>query len=237
MKKLKDERVIAETNKILSPMYFLTVVLLILGAGIKWQFTKEITMYLLEILIFLITLGYLLIGLSVKGILFQKARDEHILRMKQGVISKCYGISLWILITGELILMFIFPESIGILSIYFVVWFIPAIIITIYVIRKGLLIWGGIEREKNGIRELKNRTCIGALFFGIIMGGPELIKDNRFNPWGILWIIGMAVSWGILFYFMMKLTISISEKKADEEVRKAQYLEGEGHEEYKDENS
>lgn len=54
------------------------------------------------------------------------------------------------------------------------------------------------------------------------MGAPELIKNNRFNPWGFLWIIGMAIGWGILFYFMMKLMISISEKKADEKSRNKQ---------------
>ena len=51
MKKLKDERIINQTNKILSPMYFLTLVLLILGICIKWQFTREITMYIIEILV------------------------------------------------------------------------------------------------------------------------------------------------------------------------------------------
>ncbi len=237
MKKLKDERIINQTNKILSPMYFLTLVLLISGICIKWQFTKEITMYIIEILVIPITLGYMLISLGVKGLLFQKARDEHTLRMKQSVISKCYGISFFILIIGEFILMLIFPKNIDILSIYMGVWFIPAMIITVYVIKKGLLIWGGKERAKTGIKEFKKRTCIGALFFGIIMGGPHMIKDNMFNPWGFLWIVGMAVSWGVLFYFMMKLMISIREKKADQEVRKAECLDGEEYEEYKDENS
>lgn len=237
MKKLRDERIINQTNKILSPMYFLTLVLLILGACIKWQFTKEVAMYILEILVIPITLGYMLIGLGVKGILLEKARDEHILRMKQSVIAKCYGISFWILIIGEFILMLIFPENIDVLAIYVGTWFIPATIITIYVTKKGLFIWGGKERAKTGIKEFKKRTCIAALFFGIIMGAPHLIRDSRFNPWGILWIIAMAISWGILYYFMMKLMISISEKKADQEVRKAECLDGEEYEEYKDENS
>lgn len=237
MKQLRDERIISETNKILSPMYFLTVVLLILSSCIKWQFTKEIQMYILEILIMPITIGYMLVSLGIKGLLFSKVKDEYILQIKRSIIAKCYGISFGILILGEFILMFIFPEEIGIIALYLGVWMIPAMIITIYVIKKGLLIWGGKRKEKDGIKRLKKGTFIGALFFGVIMGAPFLVKHHRFNPWGFLQMAGMAVGWGMFYYWSMKLVICISEKKADQEVRKAERLDGEEYEEYKDENS
>ena len=42
-----------------------------------------------------------------------------------------------------------------------------------------------------------------------------LIKDGKFDPMGILWVLGTAALFGIPFYFAMMLMIKTAEKRAD----------------------
>jgi len=125
----------------------------------------------------------------------------------------------FIYIYGEFILMFGF-NKIAISTMYIAVWFIPACIITVQMLKKGLFIWGSKKVEKKATKSFKKNVIIGSLCFGIIMGGKELFSNGAFNPKGILWILGYALGWGIPFYFMMNALIKTSEKKADNELKK-----------------
>jgi len=81
-----------------------------------------------------------------------------------------------------------------------------------------LLIWGSKSRERKGLASLKKSVLIGSLFFGIFTGWDNLWKDGIFHPTGIIFIIGCAFCWGILFYFTMKLIISNGEKNSNKEL-------------------
>ena len=86
-------------------------------------------------------------------------------------------------------------------------------------LKKGWMVWGSKKREVTGKKEFGKRVIIGALFFGLIMGVPELIANGIFYVKGWLMILGMAAMWGILFYFAMLGLIKFSEKKADKLVQ------------------
>lgn len=115
--------------------------------------------------------------------------------------------------------MFTYSEYILIYALYIPVWFIPALIMSICSIKSGLLLWGGNRRKQTGKKSLAKNTAIGALFFGVIMGFPEMFHDGQFHPAGLLWVFGMALSWGLLFYFSFCFLISQGEKKADKQAK------------------
>ncbi len=54
--------------------------------------------------------------------------------------------------------------------------------------------------------------------------------DGAFHASGILWILGMGVGFGLLFYFLMSGFIKISEEQADYKTKMAEKksLEQEG---------
>ena len=81
------------------------------------------------------------------------------------------------------------------------------------------------KAETTGKAKLARSTALGALFFGIVMGGPECIKDGAFNPAGLLHVIGMGAMWGILFYLMFTAMLKLGEKRADKEVQEAEHEE------------
>ena len=103
--------------------------------------------------------------------------------------------------------------------VYLAVWFVPAIVITVFTLKKGWMIWGSKKREAVGKKAFGKRVVIASLFYGLIMGLPELIKHGIFYAKGWLMILGMAAMWGILFYFAMLGLIKFSEKKADKLVQ------------------
>lgn len=221
MKKIKDERIIRETNRLASKLFWLLTSLLLLLAISKllfWEFTPS--MLFLEAACLLFSLLYIIILKAIKGTLFVKTKDDSLLDINRAIYSGAFMIDFFILIVGELFLMFLYDEQVLLYALYIPVWFIPALILTICAIRQGLLLWGGTERKQKGTRSLGKSTAVGALFFGAIMGFPEMFHDGQFHPSGLLWVFGMALSWGLLFYFPMRFLINQGEKKADKQVEK-----------------
>ena len=73
--------------------------------------------------------------------------------------------------------------------------------------------------------QLAKSTALGALFFGIVMGGPSCIRDGAFDPMGIVKIIGMGAMWGVLFYLMFTALLKVGEKQADKAAAEAEHEE------------
>jgi len=92
------------------------------------------------------------------------------------------------------------------------------LIYSIAAIKNGWLIWGSKKREMEGKKNFKVRVVISSLFFGLFTGFLFLFKDGAFQPKGILWILGMGISWGIMFYFMFIGMMKVAEKRADKKV-------------------
>lgn len=235
--KIYDERIEKISNKKGSSMYVFMILLLIILLFVKIVRGIPFERYLIEIVCLSVSSIYLIMSLIKYRInLFIKS-DTAIGEIKAKILSQCGMLCFWVVIIGELILLLLgCLHSIDVLF-YIITWGIPALIITAYSIRHGLLIWGGTKRQKTGKEALAKRTAIGALFFGIITGGSKFYYEGAFHANGLIWILGMALGWGIPFYLIFCFIIDQAEKNADKQVEDAE-LEAEMiNEEQENENS
>ena len=215
-----DERIEKESNRISGKMYYVMNLLMIVSIVVKLFYKVPVYVYALELLALAVSGIFFLISEWKYGILFLKEKDEELLSIHYKILSKAMMISFWMIIIGEIPFPLIAIEYMKWTLLYFVIWGIPALIITFFSIKNGWLIWGTKKKEKNGKQELKKRVVIGALFYGLIMGFPELFQDGVFQVKGLLWIFGMAAGWGIPFYLIFAGIMKISEKSADKNVVK-----------------
>lgn len=225
MKRIKDERLIKESNKLNAKMFYLISVLLLIVVTIQAVNKLPIQVYGLGLLSFVISSGYVIIQKARKGLFFLKEKDEVLESINQSILATGFTIDFWILIIGEFLLMFLNLEYTWWYVIYLLTVMIPSLIITIFSIKNGWLIWGGQKRQEVGKKELRKGVVIGALFFGIVMSFPELYHDGTFHAEGILWLLGMAIMWGVPFYFIFSLLVDAGEKKADKQIKEVNQSE------------
>lgn len=233
---VKDERIEKESNKLAAPMFYLFSVELLACLIVKLVLGEPWYNFVLEIACLVPAWGYVLLKRAQNGILVIKEKDEALLTIRNEILSKAFMISFFVIILGELFYMFavtdyfsrysiihsdeeIWTREMTWMLVYLAVWFVPAIIFTIFTLKKGWLIWGSKKREVTGKKEFGKRVVIGSLFFGLIMGVPELIENGIFYAKGWLMILGLAAGWGILYYFGMMAFIKLSEKNADKAVK------------------
>lgn len=210
-----DERIEKESNRLAAKMYYLMTVLTIALLILKLWYKVPVYVYALELISLVASGIYCIVSELKYGILFLKDKDEELLSIHHKVLTKAMMISFLIITIGELLFIFVAYEYLEWVELYFVVWGIPALISSFFAIKNGWLIWGTKKKEQDGKKELKKRTAIGALFFGIIMGFPMLFQEGAFHPEGLLWILGMAAGWGIPFYLIFAGIMKVSEKMAD----------------------
>lgn len=235
-KRIIDERIEKVSNRLSSYMYLFIIIVLTISLIYKLIEGAPFIRYLIETLCITTSVIYLLLSSAKYKIGLFTDYDDALKEIITKILSKCGMICFWIIITGEFLLLFLeLLKPIDVL-VYIVSWGIPAILITIHSIKNGMLIWGSTKRKATGEKSLAKRTFIGSIFFGIIMGWPFLMKSGTFDPKGIIWIVAMALGWGIPFYFIFKFIINISERNAD---KKVQELESESiiYEEQANENS
>lgn len=226
IKKQKDERIMKETNKIIAPIYVLILILTCIVAVTKYIFlTHQLSYYILELMAIIGPISYLLVRSLLKGIPIFSSEDECIKELQNTYRTHSFYFCFWVYVIGEFILPLIPGQDVEIVAFYIFIWFIPSTIITVKGIKRGLFVWGSKKREKKGILSLKKATLLGSLFFGIFTDGNYLFKDGTFQPTEIVWILGMAVGWGIPFYFGMKLMIYNGEKNSNKELEKAEKLD------------
>lgn len=232
---VKDERIEKESNKLTVPMFYLLSVELLACLIVKLVLGEPWYNFVLELACLVPAWGYVLVKRAQNGILVIKEKDEALLTIRNAIMSKAFMISFFVIILGELFYMFAVTDyfsSNGIIHsdgeiwtremtwmlVYLAVWFVPALIFTIFTLKKGWMIWGSKKRETVGKKAFAKRVAVGSLFYGLIMGLPELIKHGFFYAKGWLMILGLSAMWGILFYFAMIGMIKYSEKKADKAV-------------------
>jgi len=221
-KKSNDERIQKESNVITAKMFYLFTFLLAALLVGKLIMKAAPQFMVLEIICLAVSTIFILASKAKKGILLVRDKDDAIKDMNNEILAKAFSIDFFVIIFGELILIFMYPEDLIYVSFYFLAWIIPALVVSVYTIKKGWLLWGGKKQEQKGKKTLAKSTAVGALFFGIIMGWPMLIKDGTFNPMGILWILGIGAMWGIPFYFIFAGLIKLGEKRADKLVEEAE---------------
>ena len=236
LKELKpDERIEKESNVLYGKMYYLMSLLMILSLIVKLICKVPWFVYGLELVAFVASGGFLLVQELRKGILFVRKKDEVLAEIHSKNLKDAFMVALWILIVGECLFMNVGGKYFFWMFSYLLIWFIPAIIISIASLSNGWIIWGGKKKEAMGKKRLALGTTLGALAFGIIMGGKFLFRDGASQWTGILWILGMSAFWGVAFYFIMRACIKISEEQADYNAKMAEKKsleqEGAAHEE------
>jgi len=217
-KQIPDERIVKETNRLSAKLYAAMTILSLLFLIVKLVCRLPWFMIIVDAVALVVCGLYVVIHEKKKGILFLKDKDDALKSLQEEIWAKASNIMLDIILTGELILLFVAEEYLIWIAAYFVIWFIPALIYTILVIKRGLFIWGNKKREKEGKKNFKGKVIIGSAFFGLFTGFPMLFKNGAFQPTGFLWIIGMGAAWGIMFYFAMTGMMKLSEKKADKDL-------------------
>jgi hypothetical protein len=184
--------------------------------------------FILEILCLVPAWGYAIVKRVQSGILFLKEKDEALLSIRNEIMSKAYMLAFKIHIFGELVYMFFVigvlkPEEawsreMTWMTLYLAIWFLPALIITIFTLKKGWMVWGSKKREETGKKNFAIRTAFGGLMFGAMMGVVEIL-ENGFSSKVLIIVLACGATWGILFYIVMILSIKLSERNADKRVK------------------
>lgn len=226
---IKDERIEKETNKIMPAMFLLFSFGLLASLIVKLVLGEPWYNFILEIICLVPGWSYVIIKRAQNGILVLKEKDEVLLTIRNEIMAKAYMIAFWVLVTGQLLYMFfvmgvLMTEKIAWvremtwLIVYLGIDFITALIISIFTVKKGWLVWGSKKREETGKKDFAKRTVGASLMFGVLMGIFDVI-ENGFSMQTILLTVGAGAFWGILFYFSMLAVIKISEKNADKAVK------------------
>lgn len=226
---IKDERIEKETNKIMPAIFWLFSAGLLASLIVKLVLGEPWYNFILEILCLVPAWSYALVRRISNGVLFLKEKDEVLLSIRNEIMAKAYMVAFWVLTTGQVIYMFFvmgmlmqddiaWIREMTWLVVYLAVDFITALIISIFTVKKGWLVWGSKKREVTGKKEFAKRTALGALMFGVMMGVLDIL-ENGFSVQTIVLTIGAGAFWGILFYFAMLAVIKISEKNADKDVK------------------
>lgn len=218
-KPIRDERITKQSNamaaKLLPMMLGLGAIVLIvklcLGGG---------TTCLLDGAALAVGAGLAAILMTVKGV--WRARDEALREIRDTCLSYAFMSMFMLLIFGEFVCVMLDSERLLWYAPTILTWLIPALIITVLTIRRGLFTWGGRKAAANGQKRLAISTSIGALCFGMVMGADRCFVDGRFEPKGLLVVLGMAASWGVIFYLLMSLMLKVGGKQADKAVNEAE---------------
>ena len=214
-----DERIEKSSNalaaKLLLVMTALQVIVLIVKLSLGGA-----AYCLLDVLALLAGPGTAAVLLTIRGV--WHAGDEILREIRTTCLSKAFMSMLMTLVTGEFMLIMLDPEHSAWYAASLIVWSIPALIYTVAAVKNGLFQWGGKKAETTGKAKLARSTALGALFFGIVMGGPECITNGAFNPMGLVKVIGMGATWGILFYLMFSGLLKVGEKQADKAAAEAE---------------
>ncbi len=220
MKKIADERITRESNALIAVAFWM---MLFLQAGVlaaKLAMGAAVRVCILDIAVLATGFIGLIVLRTVKGL--WGAKDDALREIEQAGLSKIFGTMLWMMLLGELLLVFLDGENLRWYVPFFLVWCVPALYVTIQSIRKGLMLWGSKKAESTGKSRLAKSTALGALFFGIVMGGPDCFADGVFQISGLWKVLGMGAMWGILFYLMMLGMLKLGERKADQAVTTAE---------------
>lgn len=221
MKKV-DERIEKSSNALAAKLLWVMIALQVVVLIVKLCMGGA-AYCLLDGLALAVGLGITAVLITIKGV--WRAGDDILREIRSSCLSKGFMAMLITLLFGEFVLIMLDPEHSDWYAASIIVWSIPALIYTILAVKNGLFQWGGKKAETTGKAKLARATALGALFFGIVNGGPECIKDGAFNPMGLLKIIIMGAMWGILFYIMFSALLKIGEKQADKAEAEAEHEE------------
>ncbi|MBQ8202270.1 MAG: hypothetical protein IJZ74_10960 [Clostridia bacterium] len=220
MRKIVDERLARETNAMTARMYWLMLALQLSVLIVKLVLGAGLMQCILDLLVLAVGLGGMAILRTAKGL--WGAKDEVLREIDDACLTKLFMAMFWLLVFGEFLLAFSDGRNLWWYAPYVLVWGLPAVVITVKSLRQGLLLWGGRQQEKAGKARLLKGTVLGAVFFGVVIGGPSCFKDGSFQPSGLVQVLMMGAVWGTLFYVMFSAMMKRGEKAADQAVAEAE---------------
>ncbi len=220
MKKIMDERITKETNALAANVFWLTLILQAIVLAAKLLLGAALRVCILDIAVLAVGFVGMILFRSIKGL--WGAKDEALREIEQAGLAQLFITMFAMLLIGEFLLVFMDEENLLWYMPFLLVWGLPTAIFTVKSTRRGLMVWGSQKAETDGKARLLKGSILGALFFGIVMGGPNCFKDGAFNPAGLIEVFTMGAFWGVMFYWGMRLMMKRSEKAADKAVAAAE---------------
>ena len=231
-KRKPDERIVKESNHLAGKMFYVMCALLAVSLVVKCWFDLPWYVYALEIVSLTAGVVCFLFKEINYGILFVKEKDAALTELHDASLTKAMMVQFWLMTIGECIPILLCAYIEELLPYFW--WFasymlilLPiSLVITVYSLKKGWLVWGSKKQEKTGKKNFAVRVAIGGLIYGLLMelfnGFGHVYHDGAFHPEGLWWIVGMGAAWGILFYFAMLAVIKVSEKRANKRLQEAE---------------
>ncbi len=223
-----DERIQKETNKLGAKLFYLLTVLVIIGMVIQVIEQAPFRGFYLQIVCLVAGIGFVVVQLIRKGIFLVKDKDEVLTSIHEETLSHGYYIETFILLFGELIVMFLEKEQPSWISLYFFEWVIPSLILSVSSIKKSWLQWGGKRRQVAGKKQMKKMCIPAGLLCGVLMIVMELptwLEDGEITLKEAVWIPYFMIAFAVMFYFVFGLMMDSGEKRANKSLEENEHEE------------
>lgn len=220
MNQMADERIARGQNRFAAHGFWMMLALQVLVLVVKLLLGATLRVCWLDMAVLTIGIGGVVLLRSVKGLWGPK--DEALREVDEALLAKLFMVLFWLVVVGEFVLFFADGANWRWYVPCLIIWGIPALYVVIRSLRSGLVVWGSQRAENTGKIRLMKRTAVGALFFGLVMGGPDCFREGAFQLSGLWKVLGMAACWGVLFYLGMVLFLKVGEKSADQLVQNAE---------------
>jgi hypothetical protein len=211
---IQDERLARQQNALGAVGYWMVMALQAVALAVKLLLGAGLRVCVLDLAVLAVGAVGLVLVRTRNGLWGQK--DEALREIDQAGLAKVFMVQLFLILIGEFLLFFLDDANLVWYLFFLPVWIIPALYVMIRGYRSGLYTYGTKKAETHSKRQLLWRTALGALFFGIVMGGPDCFRDGAFQLTGLWKVLGMGLCWGVLFYGMMLLFLKLGDKKADQ---------------------
>lgn len=211
---IQDERLARQQNALGAVGYWMVMALQAVALAVKLLLGAGLRVCVLDLAVLAVGAVGMVLVRTRNGLWGQK--DEALREIDQAGLAKVFMVQFFLILIGEFLLFFLDDANLIWYLFFLPVWIIPALYVMIRGYRSGLYTYGTKKAETHSKRQLLWRTALGALFFGIVMGGPDCFRDGAFQLTGLWKVLGMGLCWGVLFYGMMLLFLKLGDKKADQ---------------------
>ncbi len=218
-----DERLIGLSRQLTARFYPWVFVAIILGGVAKFLFiSREVNMYYLE-LISLLSAVYLLVHYARNKVVFSEKSDECMVQLRQRYFSRAFMFCFWVYVLGNIYYLILRDTAVQLVNL--LVWFIPCLILTLFLVKKGLLLVASGRSlasrvGKDRFRELKKRAIVFSILMTCFMvwGMPYCLGVPFKWNWYAYFMMALGVVCGIGWYYLMKFFIIQAEKRAEQEL-------------------
>lgn len=213
MKKVVDERLFKVNHGILSKGYYVFLLLIMLGAVLKYMIGKrEFGCYYLEAAALAGSLGYMLLQGVLGRFSLNRHKDERQRQEEAVFLSRAFKWCFWIYVFGNFYYVFIVRDF-TVSAVNIMVWFIADIMVVVCQFKRGVIVPDIVlGRKEKSDEDQFRRLKIGSFVLGIIGGIGMYVGGESVLPASLGKMAGACatiVSYGLFFgfswYFGMKM--------------------------------